>query len=199
MKKILFDSSTHLGQFCTSDEEVRKGCKNTHAHLSPVGEKFLIGAWTDAENGRTDRAIWNMPVQVQDDFYPYMDAFFSLINVEQVPMGVDEEDTALGLRSDVPSLSTLSRQTCARAICTGIRELHTLFQELLDERVRETLQDNWDITVRKPCDEIEFPYEDTVLEARYQTALKAFERFGINPPTALDDERMVSLSAEKAE
>jgi RsiW-degrading membrane proteinase PrsW (M82 family) len=104
MKKILFDCSSHLGQFSTSDEDVRKGCKNMQAGISLREEDDCVGTWTDLENGRTDRTVWNLPEDVQAHYYPIMDRFYSIMNVRQEPLAEAEEDLAIQLKRELPAV-----------------------------------------------------------------------------------------------
>ncbi|MDA1208879.1 MAG: DUF6190 family protein [bacterium] len=191
MKNIIFDSSSHLGQFCTTNEDIRRGCKNMQASISPLGDDDCIGQWTDLENGRTDRAIWNLQTEVQDAYYPVMDRYYSITNVEQQALSMFEEDIAYRLVPYLPRLSPNSRHTCARAIVRGASEIHTLFKELLSEDVVSYMASHHNITIHKPQSKEELSYKDAILEERYQTALKTFRLFGVNPPAQLDDKRSV--------
>lgn len=189
MNKIIFDCSSHLGQFCTDNESVRIGCKNVQASISPVDDFGTIGAWTDLENGRADRSIWNLPTEAQDDYYPVMDRFYSIMNVAQDPITNIEEDISARLRAALPELSLYSRYTCARAITMQANEIQTLVKELLDDTVLNYMQESYGITVVKPAADVEESYSDSVLEARYQTALETFKKCNINIPNALADSR----------
>lgn len=192
MKKILFDCSSHLGQFCTSDEGVRKGCKNMQAGISLKESDDCIGAWSDLENGRTDRTVWNLPADVQEHYYPIMDRFYSIMNVQQEPLSGTEEDMAVKLREELPALSLYSRHTCARAIVQGAEEIHTLIAELLADTVT-TYMAARGILMVKPMAAEELAYTDDLLEQRYQSAINAFRLCNINLPAILADTREVAL------
>jgi len=192
MKKILFDSSSHLGQFCTSDEDVRKGCKNMQAGISLKESDDCIGTWNDLENGRTDRTVWNLPEDVQEHYYPIMDRFYSIMNVQQEPLSDAEEDIATKLRQELPSLSLYSRHTCARAIIQGAEEVHTLIAELLADEVTAYMATRG-VRMVKPVATEELAYVDELLEKRYQSAIKAFRLCNINLPAILADARAVAL------
>jgi hypothetical protein len=191
MNKILFDCSSHLGQFCTTDEDVRRGCKNVQAGISLAGKDECVGAWTDLENGRTDRTMWNLPHEAQDHYYPIMDRFYSIMNVQQEPLSEAEEDTAVHLRSELPSLSLYSRHTCARAIVQGIAEVYTLIEELLAEDVRSHMASVHGVSIMKPSAKEEIAYADALLEQRYQSAMQAFRLLGVNVPAVLADARKI--------
>jgi len=189
MKNILFDASSHLGQFCISDEAIRKGCKNMQASISPVGADDLIGGWTDLENGRADRTVWNLPDDVQDCYYPVMDRFYSITNVCQPPLTEKEELLAMKLAEAFPLVDLYSRYTCARAITQKATEIHTLNAELLSTDVIEFMQSAHGIKMILPRAEVEMGYSDPVLEQRYQTALQAFRHAALNAPEIITDDR----------
>jgi hypothetical protein len=195
MKKILFDCSSHLGQFCTSDEEIRMGCKNMQASISLNEADDCVGAWTDLENGRADRSIWNLPEEVQAHYYPIMDRFYSITNVRQEPLSEEEEDIALRLRTELPGLSVYSRHTCARAIAHGITEVYTLIEELLADAVRSHMSSTHGVNITKPSAKEEIAYADDLLEQRYQSAIQAFRLLEVNVPTSLADTRRVAIPA----
>lgn len=163
------------------------------ASVSPLGTDDVVGQWTDLENGRTDRAIWNLPTAVQDTYYPVMDRYYSIMNVKQQPMTETEEDLSIALRKQLASLNPYSRQTIATAILSGTTEIHTLFAELLSDDVVSYVRDEHDIQIVLPEANVEQEYRDAVLEERYHTALKTFALFGVNPPAQLDDTRAVKL------
>lgn len=192
MKRILFDCSSHLGQFCTSDEDVRKGCKNMQAGISLREEDDCVGTWTDLENGRTDRTVWNLPEDVQAHYYPIMDRFYSIMNVRQEPLAEAEEELAIQLKSELPALSLYSRHTCARAIAQSVDEVHTLIAELLAEDVAAYMFARG-VRMVKPEAPEEIPYADEVLEQRYQSAMQAFRACNLDLPAALADTRKVIL------
>lgn len=195
MQTFVFDSSVHLGQF-TQDEKVRYGCKNTQAWFGNGPAASQVGTWTDAENGRTDCAIWNMHDAMQSKFYPFMDRYFSIMNVRQEPMAKKEEDIAYDLREEFPQLQPISRQTFACAIAENTRsrqKIFTLFSELLEADVVRYMDTEHGIPVEKPNADEEKVFKDSQLERRYQLALQAFQKFAIDPLTQLQDSRVVSL------
>lgn len=192
MKKILFDCTSHLGQFCTSDEDVRKGCKNMQAGISLRDEDACMGTWTDLENGRTDRTVWNLPEDVQAHYYPIMDRFYTIMNVRQEPVTETEEELAMQLKRELPALSLYSRHTCARAIAQGVDEVYTLIAELLTENVSAYMSAHG-VRLMKPEAQQEMPYADEILEHRYQSAMRAFRACNLDLPAALADTRKVIL------
>lgn len=192
MKKILFDCSSHLGQFSTSDENVRKGCKNMQGSISFINNSECIGAWNDLENGRADRTIWNLPSHIQDYYYPIMDRFYSIMNVHQEPIRTTEEARAAQLKIELPELSLYSRFTCARAVDQKVQEVHTLVAELLTDTVKDFLS-GYGISVIKPEAAVELPYADTLLEERYQAAMEIFRANAINLPKQLADARTIDV------
>lgn len=193
MKKILFDCSSHLGQFCTSDEGVRKGCKNMQAGISLREKDDCIGTWTDLENGRTDRTVWNLPEDVQAHYYPIMDRFYSIMNVRQEPLTEAEEVLVMQLKNELPALSLYSRHTCARAITERVDEVHTLIAELLAEDAAAYMSARG-VRMVKPESQEEIPYADEVLEQRYQSAMQVFRSCKLDLPRQLADNRVVVLT-----
>ena len=173
---------------------MRRGCKNIQASISVGKEDECVGAWSDLENGRTDRTMWNLPHEVQDHYYPIMDRFFSIMNVQQQPLSEAEEDTAVRLRSELSSLSLYSRHTCARVIVQGITKVYTLFEELLAEDVRSHMASVHNVSIVKPSAKEEIAYTDAVLEQRYQSAMQAFRLLGVNVPAFLADARKVAIA-----
>ena len=161
------------------------------ASLSSLDSHDVVGSWTDLENGRTDRTVWNLPGTVQDSYYPLMDRFYSITNVEQDVLSDEEEEYASSLRQVFPVLSLYSRYTCARAVLHTVAEVHTLVAELLDEQVISYLS-RQNIRVVKPSADIEKSYADPLLEERYQTALETFRLFHVNPPAVLADSRALA-------
>lgn len=188
MEKVLFDSSSHLGQFCISNENIRAGCKRSQAEILASAN----GVWTDAENGRVDKTIWSLSRELQGKYYDVMDLYFSEANVQQDPMTDEEMELSLALRKDLPTLHPYSRITCARAIVNGISEIHTLFAELLSPETRSYMAKH-KISVIQPNSALKETYIDSDLEDYYWHALKAFRSYGLDAPTLLDDPRAVLL------
>jgi len=189
MKNILFDASSHLGQFCISDDAIRKGCKNMQASISPADSQECVGGWTDLENGRADRTIWNLPDGLQEHYYPVMDRFYSITNVQQLPLTNEEEHIAADLAKVFPSLGLYSRYTCARAITQKATEVYTLVVELLSANVADFMRTTYGIHMVLPSAEKEISYADPALEQRYQAALQAFRHFSVNPLEIIADDR----------
>lgn len=159
------------------------------ASIALYGDDARIGIWNDLENGRADRTIWNLPIPVQDVFYPLMDRFYSIATVEQPALSNEEEDWAHALRGILPALSLYGRYACARAILSGASEIYTLVSELLQNDVCAHMSERYGICIIRPSAEVEQPYLDALLEERYQNALATFKAFNVNPMQVLADKR----------
>lgn len=171
MNKILFDASSHLGQFDTTNLQVQAGCKNLHTQME---KGKAIGFWTDLDNGRVDRSIWSLPRDVQDDYYPYMDRFFSLSGIKQKPFFEEDEELAIELKSSFSKLSLYSRYEIAQAVSHQVDEIRTLFSELLEPDVVEHVRDTFGIEISQPFAEEAEDFDDKEMEQCFQTALETF-------------------------
>lgn len=193
MEKILFDASTHLGQFCLSDERIRLWCKNQQSSLDErnAKEPRRMGMWSDNENGRVDRTIWSLSEDVQAAYYPFMDHFFSTKMIAQDPISEWElgEVRDIGQRGPI-GLHTMSKLTCARAFLERVSEIHTLFTELLNPPVVKYMRDHNNVEIRKPeAPAEELAYEDLKLETFYQKCLKQLRAAGMDLLKELKDDR----------
>lgn len=193
MERILFDSSSHLGQFCLDNERVRIGCKNMQVSLVNQGIMAKNGAWTDFENGRVDRTIWNLPRQVQEAYYPFMDSYFSMARVDQVQTDNDAENKAHDLRRMFPDLSFYSRINLATAVSQNRHYLYSLFCEMVQSKRQEKIQKYCEISIIFPADEREEKYEDPELELFYQTALSTFKKNNRDMIKSLVDNRKIKI------
>ena len=191
MKNILFDSSAHLGQFCLNNERVRIGCKNMQASLVGANSFNTCGAWTDLENGRVDRTIWNIDERLQNAYYPFLDRLFTIASVDQSQISAEVESIAHELRSKLPTLSVYSRFNKATSIVLRCSNIYTLFAEMFDRSVQEYLKSNHGIQVKYPHAEKELAYSDPRLEAFYQSAITQLRTGGVDLLSAIADERSV--------
>lgn len=167
---VMFDASIHLGQFCTRSEQTRIACKH-----SQISIERSPATWTDTENGRVDNAIWSLPRALQDEFYPFMDRFFSIMQINQIQLAQADAQLALNLMSDELKLSFQSSYLCSVALSTQVQELHTLYTDLLERDASALLQSRFGLLVRHPAlDRTEAFYADVELETAYQRALHAF-------------------------
>lgn len=192
MERILFDASTHLGQFCLDNEPVRIGCKNMHIDFM---EGCQSGAWTDLENGRVDRTIWNLPAALQNAYYPFMDQFFSAAPVDQPTMNMDIEDMAQKLRVQFPYLSLYSRYGVAMAIVQNRAEIHTLFDEMFKSDLRDGLVEQHEIKIIYPSASHEKTYSDVELEKAYENAVATFRAAQVDILSCLADRRQINLAS----
>ncbi len=187
-KRVLFDASVHLGQFCLSSDEVRFGCKGSQAGLSRKGEEECVGLWTDNENGRVDNAIWSLPREVQDTFYPFMDRFYSIKQINQVPLERSDAERAIKLLDLHSGISFLSAYTCAVAMRIGAAEIHSLFKDLHADSIVQFMQSK-NVLVQKPSLSKEQSFPESELEVTYQDALSHFKKAHVDVLDFLHDDR----------
>ncbi len=187
-KTIMFDASIHLGQFCLTSEETRLGCKLSQISIGRQSLDSDAGLWTDNENGRVDNAIWALPRELQDDFYPFMDLFFSVSRINQVQLEQEDVNFAFKLMELDLQLSFLSAYTCSVAINRNISELHTLNADMLNQPLILHMQQHSLLIVR-PTAKHETQYGDEQLESAYQGALTAFKKIGVNVLDRVEDPR----------
>lgn len=191
MKKILFDASSHLAQFTLMDEQARIASKNLHVAMEK--DKGFQGAWTDLDNGRVDRTIWTLERDLQDQYYPFMDRFFSLGSVSQEAF-TDEESFAQGLSNEI-SLSFYSRMALSAAVKQQIKQVVTLYDEILSEEVSGMMRADYGLDIAKPLNGVEEFFADPELEECYQVALEAFRKSRVEILCVLQktDRRMITL------
>jgi len=194
-KRILFDASVHLGQFYAQSDSIRWGCKLSQITISEKSEQMHFGIWTDNENGRVDNAIWSLPSTIQNSYYPFMDHFFSIKQIEQIQLERIDVEYATEFMSQKSALSFLSSYTCAVAIRLKATELHTLYTDLLTSDVATCMQHNHQITIVKPFSKIESTYKDSELETNYQRALTTFTNSGTDVFKHLCDPREPDCNA----
>jgi len=187
--KILFDASVHLGQFSLASEQIRIGCKNSQASISSKESATRAGFWTDNENGRVDSSVWTLGRNLQDNYYPYMDNFFSLKNIYQVQLAKDSTKKALELTDQNLGLSFVSAYTCATAITSKVSEVHTLYADLLNNSVVEFMKSDHGILILKPFSDSENMFDEEVLEKTYGVALAAFQQENVDALKSLNDDR----------
>lgn len=174
-KTVMFDATIHLGQFCLSSPAVRFGCKLSQRSIDPKLDSINIGLWTDCENGRVDNAVWSLPRLVQDEFYPFMDRFFSLKHIRQVQLEQKDVELALAFMKEKTGLAFQSAYACAVAINHKVDEVHTLRMALLNPTVVAHMKLNHGILITCPEQESEGAYVEEELEETYVRAMKAFQ------------------------
>ncbi len=187
-KRVLFDASLHLGQFCLSSDEVRFGCKTSQANLSRKGEDECVGLWTDNENGRVDNAIWSLPREVQDTFYPFMDRFYSMKQINQVPLERQDVESAIKFLDQHSDISFQSAYTCAVALRIGAAEIHSLYKDLHSESIVQFMRSK-NVLIQKPSEVDERSFPEPELEATYQDALSHFKKAHVDVLDFLNDDR----------
>lgn len=178
MKKIVFDSSVHLGQFCITDESMRIACKNSQAMISAKSGTDVVGIISFNENSWSDHIIWGLERDVQDIFYKFMDVFHSVKNIDRIPLSTQDAKRALEI-SDRIGLDIENALTCAVAIRQSAQEIHTWYPSLLTESVKRFMRENYAISVLSPAIGAEYSYPESYLEEYYQGALSAFQKNGV--------------------
>ncbi len=192
MKKILFDSSVHFGQFSLKNEELRKGCKKTHGLIHAGRE--AQGIWSDLENGRVDATIWKLNRELQEAYYPFMDKFFETSSIWQ-PQTTDEEmELALELKKDFSSLHPYSRLACARAIAERVAEMHTLYDELLEPELRAYMLSRSGIHIIRPESKEDTVFFNDDVDNAYWHALRGFRDTELEIVDCLLDSRKITLA-----
>lgn len=175
MKRILFDTSVHLGQFAISSEDVRIACKNSQASLSKKSVSDTIGIVTFNENSWADHIIWGLEREPQDAFYRFMDPFHSLVHIERVPLAVEDAEAARTIfERRGPDFS--NALSCAVAISHRATEIHTLYPSMLEPGLVEWMHSTHGIQIVRPAPGPEKCFEDKGLEAMYQEALSTMRK-----------------------
>lgn len=198
-KLLMFDATVHLGQFTLSSQTVRLGCKQSQISLGTKSETIHAGLWTDNENGRVDNAVWALPPVLQDRFYPFMDHFFSIKLINQIPLEEIDVKHALGLMDAGWRLTFQSAYTCAVAINHKVFQLHTLYTDLLSKPLVEHMRLHHGILVTQPLSRQEAFYTDDVLETAYQQSLAAFSNARVDILEQICDPRTRITTASHAD
>jgi hypothetical protein len=177
--KITFDASIHFGQFCTSSEEIRIACKNLQIAISAKPASETIGLVSFNENSWVDHIIWELGREQQDTFYPFMDVFHSVKNIERIPL--DKTNMALAAElSEKLGLETSDALTCAIAIINKADAIHTYYPDLLKDSMKAHLQKEYGIAVTQPIAQSEEKYAEQGLEDSYQKTMEKFKQEDIN-------------------
>lgn len=179
MKKILFDSSIHLGQFCTNNESLRLACKNSQVSLSTKPKKETIGVISFDENSWSDDIIWQLERKTQDIFYKFMDVFHSVKNIDRIALSVKDAELALKIAKKT-KLNMANSLSCAVAITKKVNEIHTVYPSLLASDIKTFMQEGYNITILKPEAIHELLYTEEGLEKQYQEALAVFKKESID-------------------
>lgn len=182
--KILFDASIHLGQFVTDNESLRISCKNSQAAISEKGNDKVKGYYTFYENGWMDKIVWNLERQVQDTFYPFMDVFFSLKNIEGLADTTEEMAFAAQLGAKFPVVESSNLISCALAVTRRIDVVHTLYKTLLHPELVDYMAKKYGVKISLPPTTAENTFGENTevhsLEKLYEDALSGFKKGNIN-------------------
>lgn len=179
MKKILFDTSIHLGQFCTNDESIRIACKNSQISLSAKTKNLNIGVITFNENSWADDIIWSLDQKTQSVFYKFMDTFHSVKNIQRVPLNSKDMALALKIAQEL-KIDSSNALSCAVAITQKVDDVHTIYPDLLKQKVRQFMKKNYNIKIIRPKTSGQINYAEKNLEKYYTDALKKFTKKNIN-------------------
>ncbi len=170
---ILFDASIHLGQFTLTSDEDRIACKNSQALLATKGQTGVAGVCTFNENSYVDHLIWDLTREEQDVFYPFMDVFHSVKDVERIALTAEDMTMALQI-ADALSLPVSNALTCAVAVRLKVSVIHTLYPSLLAPAVSEFMKKTYDVAIQKPDAGVEMQFTEPSLEQSYGNALQLF-------------------------
>jgi hypothetical protein len=176
--KILFDNSIHLGQFAIHNEALRIAAKNSQIQISMKPGSDCVGIESFNENTFSDDIIWGLDREVQDAFYPFMDLFHSVKNVQRIPLFSEDALQALKISQEL-EIDLSNALTCAIAIRTEATEIHSFYPEFQKEHMQQYLQKEG-IVVNVFLNTNEQSFSDPMLEQCYQEALSCFEKNGID-------------------
>lgn len=168
---LLFDASIHLGQFCLDDEVQRIACKNSQAQIATKGRQGIVGVCTFNENSWVDHIIWDLQREEQDVFYPFMDVFHSVKDIQRIPLDVRDIDTTKAFVETL-HLNPSHAQMCAVAVRLQVPVIHTLYAQLLDPVVVEHMHTEHGILMQKPSAGTETVFPEPKLEDAYQDAFR---------------------------
>ncbi|HLD07765.1 MAG TPA: 2OG-Fe dioxygenase family protein [Candidatus Peribacterales bacterium] len=179
-KNILFDSSSHLGQF-DLHEPTRIACKN--AQVAFANDHRLSGAYTFEENTYVDKTIWQLERGIQDTFFRFMDLFQSIKNITQIPLNPRTCILASQLKQDSEHHIS-DALTVAAAIDRNFDLIQTL-RSAIGKIVQNTHREN--LPAVDQLDQLdqhsniqEHSYNDQTLECAYQDALRAIRDNKVN-------------------
>jgi len=179
MSKIVFDTSIHLGQFRTDQDDVRVACKNSQTAISTKGDDEIIGVVTFNENTWADHIIWGLEREAQDIFYKFMDVFHSVKNIDRIPLALNDTEMASDLVQRF-SIDVSNALTCSVAISQGADAVHTQYRDLLNDDVVAYMDKEYGINVMTAPIGDETSFKEGELERFYQDALASFGQRGIN-------------------
>ncbi|MEK9159912.1 MAG: DUF6190 family protein [Patescibacteria group bacterium] len=171
--KIVFDASIHLGQFCLRSEEIRIACKNSQISISTKPGYEIVGVVSFNEISWIDHIIWGLERTQQDTFYPFMDLFHSVKNIDRIPLNKPASVLALQLVEKL-NLRSSNAMTCAIAILSDADLIHTFYPDLLRKEVKSYMKNEHTIEVVQPESKVELNYAESGLEASYQAAREKF-------------------------
>jgi len=171
----LFDASVHLGQFSLSDNDLRIACKNAQALLATKGQAGMVGVCTFNENSRVDHLIWDLQREEQDVFYPFMDVFHSVKDIQRIALNNEDMRMAL-LLADSLHINASNALTCAVAARLHVPIIHTLYPELLAPAVVQSMKESHGVIIQKPDAGTEAIFPESTLEQAYQNALQFFRQ-----------------------
>lgn len=170
MVKLFFDASIHFGQFSLQSEAIRIACKNSQIAISNKPQVDCVGLTTFNENGWVDHVIWDLERDEQDIFYPFMDVFHTVKNINRVPLLDEDVTLAKKIQTDT-GLAIAHAWSCAAAARHKVTIYHTLYQELLTDKVLKYMQTNHGIAITRPPEDPEQNFTAGNLEQLYQNAL----------------------------
>ena len=178
MRRVVFDNSIHLGQFCFLRGEMRVTAKNMQIKLASEGAPGVLGVESFNENSFTDDTIWKLPRPVQDAFYRFMDLFHSVKEIKRVSLGRSDVELALRISDDL-KIDLSNALTCALGIRFGASEVQSYYGDFQRDNVRGLLAEHA-IELFKRSAGVEQQYSEPALEQYYVEALQAFREHQVD-------------------
>lgn len=179
--KIAFDTSIHLGQFDLRNESYRIAAKNSQIAISSAPELGTVGIIAFNEVAHTDNIIWMLEREPQDIFYKFMDVYYSVKNIQRVPLASTDAERALAIHSRL-GMGIENALSVAVALTHGADELHSLYGELQSAGMRRRIESEFGLKVCTPTAAREQSFAEPGLERFYQDALAALRAGNLNLP-----------------
>lgn len=130
-----------------------------------------------------DAIIWSLDRKTQDTFYPFMDVFYSVKQIEGLPFNSGCINIFNQLKSKFPKVDDSNLLSSAVAIKNEINEIHSIYGSFNNSDLIDFLKE-YNIKVCIPCgeniQEKKFSQEFN-LELLYQDAYSRFKEVGMNP------------------
>ncbi len=174
---VLIDHSAFIGQFSISHQVLRETAKYKLSQIASREESEWVAVETFEENSYTDDTLWGLPNEVQDEFFPFMDRFHSLLETEREPLQQPDVERSLQLTREL-DCHLSNALTCAVAIRRGIGRIVSFYDDFQNAKLQGYLKEH-----QISIDNVEAAPPSTYpteLEGLYERALKCFQSRGID-------------------